>query len=181
MSNFDKHVLAFFPTHIHFGPIQRLQSIRKIIYFWCTFGWKCWVIYCWGLLNACSYDVDDVIGRVDRFGFQNFCSSDGNDHKICKVHRMLMMLHRLITQMFRHQLLQFERHTWFIWKVQICSHYLLDDLIFWGFYPHQKQKWHSSSGTDKLGTLQSLYYATHYNTVLVITRPGLGSQIVIFL
>ena len=31
MSNFDKHVLAFFPTHIRFGPIQRLQSIRKII------------------------------------------------------------------------------------------------------------------------------------------------------
>ena len=31
MSNFDKHVLAIFPTHIRFGPIQRLQSIRKII------------------------------------------------------------------------------------------------------------------------------------------------------
>ena len=31
MSNFDKHALAFFPTHIRFGPIQRLQSIRKII------------------------------------------------------------------------------------------------------------------------------------------------------
>ena len=29
MSSFDKHVLAFFPTHIRFGPIQRLQSIRK--------------------------------------------------------------------------------------------------------------------------------------------------------
>ena len=27
-----------------------------------------------GLSNSCSYDVDDVIGRVDRFGFQNFCS-----------------------------------------------------------------------------------------------------------
>ena len=27
-----------------------------------------------GLLNSCSYDVDDVIGRADRFGFQNFCS-----------------------------------------------------------------------------------------------------------
>ena len=30
-------------------------------------------------------------------------------------------------------------------------------------------------------TLQSLYNATCYNTVLVITRPGLGSQMVIFL
>ena len=29
-------------------------------------------------------------------------------------------------------------------------------------------------------TLQSLYYATHYNTVLVLTRSGLGSQMVIF-
>ena len=29
--------------------------------------------------------------------------------------------------------------------------------------------------------LQSLYNATRYNTVLVITRPGLGSQMVIFL
>ena len=27
-----------------------------------------------GLSNSCLYDVDDVIGRVDRFGFQNFCS-----------------------------------------------------------------------------------------------------------
>ena len=26
------------------------------------------------LSNSCSYDVDDVIGRADRFGFQNFCS-----------------------------------------------------------------------------------------------------------
>ena len=27
-----------------------------------------------GLSNSCSYDIDDVIGRADRFGFQNFCS-----------------------------------------------------------------------------------------------------------
>ena len=27
-----------------------------------------------GLSNARSYNVHDVIGRVDRFGFQNFCS-----------------------------------------------------------------------------------------------------------
>ena len=27
-----------------------------------------------GLSNSCLYDVDDVIGRADRFGFQNFCS-----------------------------------------------------------------------------------------------------------
>ena len=27
-----------------------------------------------GLSNSCSYDVDDVISRADRFGFQNFCS-----------------------------------------------------------------------------------------------------------
>ena len=26
-----------------------------------------------GLLNSCSYDV---IGRADRFGFQNFCSPE---------------------------------------------------------------------------------------------------------
>ena len=30
-------------------------------------------------------------------------------------------------------------------------------------------------------TLQSLYNASRYDTVLVITRPGLGSQMVIFL
>ena len=29
--------------------------------------------YLW-LSNSCSYDVDDVIGRADRFEFQNFCS-----------------------------------------------------------------------------------------------------------
>ena len=27
-----------------------------------------------GLSNSCSYNVHDVIGRADRFGFQNFCS-----------------------------------------------------------------------------------------------------------
>ena len=27
-----------------------------------------------GLSNSCSYNVDDVIGRADRFGFRNFCS-----------------------------------------------------------------------------------------------------------
>ena len=71
---------TFSPTHICFGPNQqfkRLQSIRKIINFWYTFGWKWWVIsfrdYL-GLSDACSYDIDDVIGRADRFGFQNFCS-----------------------------------------------------------------------------------------------------------
>ena len=79
MSNFDKHDLTFYPNHIHFGPIQRLQSIRKIINFWYTFGWKWWVIsfrdYL-GLSKACSYDVDDVIGQAVRFGFKNFCSPD---------------------------------------------------------------------------------------------------------
>ena len=80
MSNFDKHVLAFSPHPYMFranSTIQRLQSIRKIINFWYTFGWKWWVIsFCdyLGLSDACSYDVDDVIGRADRFGFQNFCS-----------------------------------------------------------------------------------------------------------
>ena len=33
----------------------------------------------------------------------------------------------------------------------------------------------------KWDPLQSLYYATGYSKVLVITRPGLGSQMVIFL
>ena len=35
-----------------------------------------------GLSNSCSYDVDDVIGRADRFGFQNFCSP-GVDNVSC--------------------------------------------------------------------------------------------------
>ena len=77
MSNFDKHVLAFSSTHIRFGPIQRLQNIRKIINFWYIFGWKRWVIIFrdyLGVSDSCSYDVDDVIGRADQFGFQNFCS-----------------------------------------------------------------------------------------------------------
>ena len=33
----------------------------------------------------------------------------------------------------------------------------------------------------KSDTGQSIYYATGYNTILVITWPGLGSQMVIFL
>ena len=90
MSNFDKHVFAFSPTHIFWAnsTIQRLQSIRKIINFWYTFGWKWWVIsfrdYL-GLSDACSYDVDDVIGRVDRFEFQNFCSPATYNYHIGRV------------------------------------------------------------------------------------------------
>ena len=48
-----------------------LDCIRKIIYFWYTFGWKWSFRDCLGSWNSCSYDV---IGRADRFGFQNFCS-----------------------------------------------------------------------------------------------------------
>ena len=36
-----------------------------------------------GLSNACSYDVDDVIGRLDQFGFQNFCSPGPGHKKRC--------------------------------------------------------------------------------------------------
>ena len=39
----------------------------------------------------------------------------------------------------------------------------------------------SASLGHKPHTLQSLYNATRYNTVLVITRPGLGYEMVIFL
>ena len=37
------------------------------------------------------------------------------------------------------------------------------------------------SGQIRLHTLQSLYNATHYNMDLVITWPGIGSQMVVFL
>ena len=30
MSNFDKHVLAFSPTHIRFGPIQQFKDYRVL-------------------------------------------------------------------------------------------------------------------------------------------------------
>ena len=56
---------------------HRLDCIRKILNFWYTFGWKWWFISLCdylGLTNACLYEVDDVIGLADRFGFQNFCS-----------------------------------------------------------------------------------------------------------
>ena len=43
-----------------------------------------------GLSNSCSYDVDDVIGRADRFGFQNFCSPGTKTPVIwCKIHTQL--------------------------------------------------------------------------------------------
>ena len=74
MSNFDKHVLAFSPTHIRFGLIQRLQSIRK----WWVISFRDYL----GLSDSCSYDVDDVIGRADRFGFQNFCSPGDKYHNL---------------------------------------------------------------------------------------------------
>ena len=30
MSNFDKHDLAFSPTHIYFGPIQQFKDYRVL-------------------------------------------------------------------------------------------------------------------------------------------------------
>ena len=76
MSNFDKHVFAFSP-HPKVGPIQQFKDYRvlekqsisdtlldendEVISFRDYLG----------LSDACSYDV---IGRADRFGFQNFCS-----------------------------------------------------------------------------------------------------------
>ena len=89
MSNFDKHVLAFSPTHIRFRLIQQFKDYRvleKIINFWYTFGWKWWVIsfrdYL-GLSDACSYDVID---RAGRFGFQNFFSPDWDCYNCPSVH-----------------------------------------------------------------------------------------------
>ena len=38
-----------------------------------------------GLSNSCSYDVDDVMSRADRFGFQNFCSPARGPEKILRV------------------------------------------------------------------------------------------------
>ena len=48
---------------------------------------------------------------------------------------------------------------------------LLTDLEF--FMNNEMSISHMSHSSES--TLQSLYYATRYNTVLVITRPGLGS------
>ena len=57
-----------------------LDCIRKnnqfLIHFWMKM--KSFRDYL-GLSNSSSYDVDDVIGRVDRFGFQNFCSPGSTD------------------------------------------------------------------------------------------------------
>ena len=52
-------------------------------------------------------------------------------------------------------------------------------MAFWSAFSHKKE-W--GQILERIHyTLQSLYYTTRYNTVLVITRPGLGSQMVIFL
>ena len=52
-----------------------LHCVRKnnqfLIHFWMKMKSFCDYL---GLSNSCSYDVDDVISRADRFGFQNFCS-----------------------------------------------------------------------------------------------------------
>ena len=97
MSNFDKHVLAFSPTHIRFRLIQQFKDYRvleKIINFWYTFGWKWWVIsfrdYL-GLSDACSYDVID---RADRFGFQNFCSPGMELTHLSQLMRLWYLSHR---------------------------------------------------------------------------------------
>ena len=47
------------------------KNIQFLIHFWMKM--KSFRDYL-GLSNSCSYNVDDVIGRADRFGFQNFCS-----------------------------------------------------------------------------------------------------------
>ena len=49
------------------------KNNQFLIHFWMKM--KSFRDYLW-LSNSCSYDVDDVIGRVDRFEFQNFCSPE---------------------------------------------------------------------------------------------------------
>ena len=76
MSNFDKHVLAFSPTHIRFRPIQQLKDysvLKKSISDTLLDENDESLVDYLGLSDACSYDVID---RADRFGFQNFCSPD---------------------------------------------------------------------------------------------------------
>ena len=43
-----------------------------------------------GLSNSCSYDVDDVIGQADRFGFQNFCNP-GWGYSVSQTHFLVMV------------------------------------------------------------------------------------------
>ena len=68
---------------------KRIESISDTF-----FGWKWWVIsfhdYL-GLSNACSYDVDDIIGRADRFGFQNFCIPDSDIRIFAVCHRFYFL------------------------------------------------------------------------------------------
>ena len=51
------------------------KNNQFLINFWMKM--KSFHDYLW-LSNSCSYDVNDVIGREDRFEFQNFCSPDRN-------------------------------------------------------------------------------------------------------
>ena len=140
MSNFDKHVLAFSPTHIRLGPIQRIQNIRKIINFWFTFGRNWWVIsfrdYL-GLPDACSYDV---IGRADRFGFQNFCSpGTNNPNALCPRQAKATGGKKMSTcpqALYFSQLRNFSKSTYFTIKVQLIIYQLIIPLSV--FFPIQR-------------------------------------------
>ena len=74
MSNFDKHVLAFFPPPIYASgqfkdyKVLEKQSIPDTLL---DENDESLVFVTLGLSDACLYDL---IGRADRFGFQNFCS-----------------------------------------------------------------------------------------------------------
>ena len=53
-----------------------------------------------GLSNSCSYDVDDVIGRADRFGFQNFCSPAINSDWIGDIQTVFSALPLMLQKLF---------------------------------------------------------------------------------
>ena len=88
-----------------------------------------------GLSNSCSYDVDDVIGRADRFGFQNFCSPDftwTQNHQCQSSLHLTEMpeltetpekgLQRWICGLF---------HTGLQYFCQFCRHFNMFDRKFW--------------------------------------------------
>ena len=80
MSNFDKHVLAFFPTIYTSGQFKDYRVLENKSISDTLLGEKDVISFRdhLGLSNECSYDVNDVISWADRFGFQNFCSPAAN-------------------------------------------------------------------------------------------------------
>ena len=120
--------------------LGNIENARRSIFYSCLHGSQ--EIDCINTINITFYRIYNIFIDVGHHNFspypESFCNFQQNSRP-CRVwlyntnsykkqnfHRNSMILHLLSTQMLRYKLVKFKTYL-HSFKLQICSHYLLDD------------------------------------------------------